>query len=95
MYGLARKIRRTEMGKRIEQRRAVSRDSSEGARFTKEIATLVQLGQELDEETARKIIAAGRAVVEERLLLLRCLASTWRVSTHATLGFCPMTLRSA
>jgi hypothetical protein len=67
MYGLARDILRTDMGKRIEQRRAVDRDSSEGVRLTKEIATLVQLGQDLDEETARRIIAAGRAAVEERL----------------------------
>jgi hypothetical protein len=66
MYGLARDILRSEMGNRIEQRRAVGRDSPEGARLTKVIATLVQLGQDLD-ETARQIIAAGRAAVEERL----------------------------
>ncbi|WP_336489375.1 hypothetical protein [Methylobacterium nigriterrae] len=63
MYGLARDILRNEMNQRSERRRSVGRDTPEGARLTQEIATLVQLGQDLNEETARKIIAAGRLAV--------------------------------
>lgn len=67
MFGLARDILRNEMGKRIEQRRSVGRDTPEGARLTQEISKLVDLGKDLDETTARQIIAAGRAAVESKL----------------------------
>ena len=66
MFGLARDILRNEMGRCLEQRRASGRDTPEGERLTREIATLVQLGQGLDEETARQIIAKGRPPLEAR-----------------------------
>ncbi|AWN40583.1 hypothetical protein [Methylobacterium durans] len=68
LFGLARDILRNEMGKRIEQRRSVGRDTPEGARLTKEISTLVDLGKDLDEATAKQIIAAGRAAVDSKLM---------------------------
>ncbi|AWN39598.1 hypothetical protein [Methylobacterium durans] len=67
LFGLARDILRNEMGKRIEQRRATGRDTPEGARLTQEISRLVDLGKDLDETTARQIIAAGRAAVDSKL----------------------------
>lgn len=67
MFGLARDILRDEMGKRIEQRRSAGRDSPEGARLTQEIATLVGLGKDLDETTAKQIIAANRTALDQRL----------------------------
>ncbi|GEP06504.1 hypothetical protein MOX02_45420 [Methylobacterium oxalidis] len=67
LFGLARDILRNEMGKRIEQRRTVGRDTPEGARLTQEISTLVNLGKDLDETTARQIIAAGRAAADGKL----------------------------
>ncbi|MER2267760.1 hypothetical protein [Methylobacterium oxalidis] len=69
LFGLARDILRNEMGKRIEQRRSVGRDTPEGARLTQEISTLVDLGKDLDETTAKQIIAAGRAAVDSKLAL--------------------------
>lgn len=67
LFGLARDILRNEMGKRIEQRRTAGRDTPEGARLTQEISTLVDLGKDLDETTAKQIIAAGRAAVDSKL----------------------------
>ncbi|WP_132255467.1 hypothetical protein [Methylobacterium segetis] len=67
LLGLARDILRNEMGKRIEQRRSAGRDTPEGARLTQEISKLVDLGKDLDETNARRIIAAGRESVESKL----------------------------